>query len=257
MTFPNAHRLGRGRPAATDQQQPAEVVGPQGGSEPDAGGLQPEATNASDGGAATESQANGAQAPAALRSDELDRLSVQAALRGDQQAFADLVARYQSAVYNMAYRMLGDATEAEDAAQEVFVRAWNQLHTFQLDRRFSTWLLSIASHYAIDVLRRRRPAAPLDDVALYVESDEPEPDEIALQGEQADTVKRLLSKLPEKYRSVTVLRYYNDLSYEEIARVTGLTESAVKTQLHRARRMLAEQILGKGGTPHGVPDDLR
>ena len=157
----------------------------------------------------------------------------------------------------MAYRMLGDATEAEDAAQEVFVRAWNQLHTFQLDRRFSTWLLSIASHYCIDVLRRRRPAAPLDDVALYVESGEPEPDEVALQGEQAEIVKRLLNKLPDKYRSVTVLRYYNDLSYEEIARVTGLTESAVKTQLHRARRMLAEQILGKGGTPHGVPDDLR
>ena len=94
--------------------------------------------------------------------------------------------RYQSAVYNMAYRMLGDPTEAEDAAQEVFVRAWNQLHTFQLDRRFSTWLLSIASHYSIDLLRRRRPTAPLDDVALYVESDDPAPEDVALQGERAE-----------------------------------------------------------------------
>jgi RNA polymerase sigma-70 factor (ECF subfamily) len=184
--------------------------------------------------------------PTALTSADQDRISVQAALRGDQAAFGDLVTRYQTAVYNMAYRMLGDATEAEDAAQEVFVRAWNQLHTFQQERRFSTWLLSIASHHSIDVLRRRKPTAPLDDVALYVESDEPEPDEVALQGEQRDMVKKLLNTLPEKYRSVTVLRYYNDLSYDEIAGMTGLTESAVKTQLHRARRMLAEQLVAAG-----------
>jgi RNA polymerase sigma-70 factor (ECF subfamily) len=186
-----------------------------------------------------------------LSSADQDRLAVQAALRGDQAAFADLVTRYQTAVYNMAYRMLGDATEAEDAAQEVFVRAWNQLHTFQQDRRFSTWLLSIASHHAIDVLRRRKPVAPLDDVALYVESDEASPDEIALQDEQRDIVKKLLNTLPEKYRSVTVLRYYNDLSYDEIARMTGLTESAVKTQLHRARRMLAEQLVAAGQVSNG------
>jgi RNA polymerase sigma-70 factor (ECF subfamily) len=182
----------------------------------------------------------------ALTSADQDRISVQAALRGDQAAFGDLVARYQTAVYNMAYRMLGDPTEAEDASQEVFVRAWNQLHTFQQERRFSTWLLSIASHLCIDLLRRRKPTAPLDDVALYVESNEPEPDEVALQSEQRDIVKKLLNTLPEKYRSVTVLRYYNDLSYDEIARMTGLTESAVKTQLHRARRMLADQLVASG-----------
>ena len=184
--------------------------------------------------------------PSALSSADQDRLSVQAALRGDQAAFGDLVSRYQTAVFNMAYRMLGDASEAEDASQEVFVRAWNQLHTFQQERRFSTWLLSIASHLCIDLLRRRKPTAPLDDVALYVESDDPAPDELALQSEQRDVVKKLLSTLPDKYRSVTVLRYYNDLSYDEIARATGLTESAVKTQLHRARRMLAEQLVASG-----------
>jgi RNA polymerase sigma-70 factor, ECF subfamily len=191
----------------------------------------------------------------AVTSADADRAAVAAALRGDQAAFADLVSRYQSAVYNMAYRMLGDPTEAEDAAQEVFVRAWNQLHTFQMDKRFSTWLLSIASHYAIDLLRRRKPTAPLDDVALFVESDDPAPEELAEQGEQRDVVKRLLNSLPEKYRSVTVLRYYNDLSYDEIAKMTGLTESAVKTQLHRARKMLAELLSGKGGAPDGLPQD--
>jgi RNA polymerase sigma-70 factor (ECF subfamily) len=185
--------------------------------------------------------------PVALSSAEQDRLLVQAALGGDQLAFGELVTRYQAAVYNMAYRMLGDPTEAEDAAQEVFVRAWNQLHTFQLDRRFSTWLLSIASHYSIDLLRRRKPQAPLDDVALYVQSDDPEPEELALKSEQSAMVRQLLNTLPDKYRSVTVLRYYNDLSYDEIARVTGLTESAVKTQLHRARKMLAEELAEVNG----------
>jgi RNA polymerase sigma-70 factor, ECF subfamily len=173
---------------------------------------------------------------------ERDRILVTAALQGDQSAFAELVIRYQSAVYNMAYRMLGDSSEAEDAAQEVFVRAWNQLRTFQTDRRFSTWLLSIASHYSIDLLRRRKPQAPLDGVALYVQSDEPEPDELVLKQEQREMVRELVASLPDKYRSVTLLRYYGDMSYDEIARATGLTESAVKTQLHRARRMLAEKL---------------
>lgn len=234
---------------------------------PEAGGL-PETANAEEaqeahasfagtGGVVVE-QASAVTAPTAISPADLDRMAVQAALHGNQAAFADLVTRYQTAVYNMAYRMLGDPTEAEDAAQEVFVRAWNQLHTFQLDRRFSTWLLSIASHYCIDLLRRRKPYAPLDDVALFVPSDDPQPEELALRTEQSEMVQRLLNTLPDKYRSVTVLRYYNDLSYDEIAKATGLTESAVKTQLHRARKMLADQLVGagansststKGGTP--------
>ncbi len=245
MTFPDAHRLTRQQPSPSERE-----VAAQGDALPQ--NVEANATIAED----LPAQPASAQTSAATSAD-LDRASVQAALRGDQAAFGDLVTRYQSAVYGMAYRMLGDPTEAEDAAQEVFVRAWNQLHTFQLDRRFSTWLLSIASHYSIDLLRRRKPTAPLDDVALFVESDDPLPEDVALQGEQAKTVQRLLNTLPDKYRSVTVLRYYNDLSYDEIARLTGLTESAVKTQLHRARRMLAEQLLKKGGAPDGMPDDLR
>ena len=194
--------------------------------------------------------------PVALTSAEQDRLLVQAALRGDQTSFAELVTRYQSAVYNMASRMLGDPTDAEDAAQEVFVRAWNQLHTFQQDRRFSTWLLSIASHHCIDVLRRRKPTAPLEGVALYVQSDEPEPDQLVLQDEQRDMVKGLIDALPEKYRAVTLLRYYGDMSYDEISKATGLTESAVKTQLHRARRMLAGQLLNQQTRESGPADGV-
>ena len=269
MTFPDADRLRRARRANKAQVQPAERVITDAEPETEQPGGQSAAFSMAEIGtetvvapaqeiaiAAPDVARSGARAASAAAAEQ-DRLDVQAALRGDQAAFANLVGRYQTAVFNMAYRMLGDPTEAEDAAQEVFVRAWNQLHTFQLDRRFSTWLLSIASHYCIDMLRRRKPSAPLDDVALYVESDDPEPEDVALQGEQRDIVKRMLNALPDKYRSVTVLRYYNDLSYDEIARITGLTESAVKTQLHRARRMLAEQFLQKGGTTDGLSDNLR
>lgn len=260
MHFPDAERLSR---VERDRNAENSVTGGDGAS---SGQVAGRVTNAQEGSMTAAADdtaympympsspalATGAPQPVAatamLSSADQDRAAAMAALQGNQQAFADLVNRYQSAVYNMAYRMLGDPTEAEDAAQEVFVRAWNQLHTFQMDRRFSTWLLSIASHYCIDLLRRRKPTAPLDDVALFVESNDPAPEEIAMQGEQRDSVQRLLNTLPEKYRSVTVLRYFNDLSYDEIARMTGLTESAVKTQLHRARRMLAEQISAKGGT---------
>src|SRR5215210_6371969 len=88
--------------------------------------------------------------------DAEERAWIGRALAGDQTAFAALVERYQGAVYNLCYRMLGSPGEAEDAAQDVFLRAWTKLHTFQQDRRFSTWLLAIASHWCIDLLRRRR-----------------------------------------------------------------------------------------------------
>lgn len=179
--------------------------------------------------------------------DAEERAWIGRALAGDQTAFAALVERYQGAVYNLCYRMLGSPAEAEDAAQDVFLRAWTQLHTFQQDRRFSTWLLAIASHWCIDLLRRRRQTfVPLDGISLWATSDEPEPEEAALDREQRDAVRALLETLPPKYRLVTTLRYFNDLSYLEIAQLTGLSESAVKTQLHRARKMLAEQLRQKG-----------
>ncbi len=149
--------------------------------------------------------------------------------------------------FNLCYRMLGSPGEAEDAGQEVFLRAWTQLHTFQQDRRFSTWLLAIASHWCIDLLRRRRQTfVPFEGITLWATADTPDPEESALDSEQRDAVHALLQTLPPKYRLVTTLRYFQDLSYLEIAAMTGLSESAVKTQLHRARKMLADQLQKKG-----------
>ena len=163
-------------------------------------------------------------------------------LGGDTEAFSELIDRYKVAVFNLCARMLNNPTEAEDAAQEVFVRAYTQLHSYQPGRRFSTWILSIASHYCIDLLRRRKPQVDLDAIAFWKQSDQPEPEETALTSETRDEVRELLNKLPEKYRGVTVLRYWQDMSYEEIAEASNLSVATVKTRLFRARELLAKEL---------------
>ena len=168
---------------------------------------------------------------------------IEQTLHGEQAAFGQLMHRYAGAVFNLAYRMLGSAQDAEDASQEIFLRAYTRLSSFDRTRRFSTWLLSIASNYCIDRLRRRRFAwLTLDDVAFSMPSQEHGPERQALQREQQDRVQAALRRLPDNYRLVTILRYCYDMSYDEIAQVTGLTESALKTRLHRARHMLAEAL---------------
>jgi len=165
------------------------------------------------------------------------------ARRGDADAFAQLVQRYQTPVYNLAYRTLGDAAEAEDAAQETFLRAYQRLRTYNPERPFAPWLMSIATHYCIDRLRRRRFQGPsLDDDAWMgqIQADDPAPDEVAIQNERAADAQQLLDALPPDYRMVVVLKYWNDLSVEEIARVTGDSVSSVKVKLHRARQRMAQ-----------------
>ncbi|NJM06274.1 sigma-70 family RNA polymerase sigma factor [Candidatus Gracilibacteria bacterium] len=164
---------------------------------------------------------------------------IQRTLAGDQRAFAELVERYTGAVFNLAYRMLNNAQDAEDAVQEIFLRAYRRLDSYDTERKFVTWLLTIASNYCIDRLRRRRfDWLTLDDVAFWLPSTRTGPERNALLNEQRAAVQQALQALPEQYRSITVLRYWQDLSYLEIAEVTGLSESAVKTRLHRARKML-------------------
>jgi RNA polymerase sigma-70 factor (ECF subfamily) len=169
------------------------------------------------------------------------------ALAGDQAAFGDLVGRYTGAVYNQAYRMLGNPQEAEDAVQEVFLRAFRRLDSYDPGRRFVTWLLTIGSNYCIDRLRRRRMSwLTLDDVAFWLTSGEPGPERTALEGERQRQVQQALQRLPESYRSVTVLRYWQDLSYLEIAEALSLTEATVKTRLHRARKMMRDALDAEG-----------
>ncbi|MDY7039878.1 MAG: sigma-70 family RNA polymerase sigma factor [Chloroflexota bacterium] len=174
---------------------------------------------------------------------EQEQVWIQQALGGSKEAFTRLIEAYQTPVYNLAYRMLGNAQEAEDAAQEAFIRAYTRLHTYDPTRKFASWLLSITSHYCIDRLRRRRlHLVSLEELPPWhgVASERPQPEERLIENQKCDAVQALLSALPPHYRAPVILRYWYDFSYREIADAMNLTESAVKSRLHRAREMLAK-----------------
>ena len=170
---------------------------------------------------------------------------VRAAIAGDQDAFAELVYAFQDAVYNLCYRMLSDHVEAEDAAQEAFLRAYLNLKRYDPGRPFKTWLLSIASNHSIDRLRRRRMQyVSIDDPlpSLTLSSTEPEPEDAALTREQSQYVQALLDELAPEYRAAIILRYWYEYSYLEIADILDTTESAIKSRLFRARQMIAAEL---------------
>jgi RNA polymerase sigma-70 factor, ECF subfamily len=173
---------------------------------------------------------------------------------GDEEAFAQLVETYQTAIYNLCYRMLGESNEAEDAAQEAFLRAYSQLSTYDPARSFKTWLFSIASHYCIDRLRKRRLTwLSLDEDELpphpALQEPSPGPEEVAVRRQQTAVIQAWLSKLAPEDRSVIVMRYWYDLSYDEIAEATRTTVSAVKSRLHRARGAMAEMVKAAPADP--------
>ena len=168
------------------------------------------------------------------------------AQQGNDEAFTKLVEEHQTHVYNLCYRMLGEPEAAEDAAQETFLRAYQNLHRYDRNRSFATWLLSIGAHYCIDRLRRRK----LSVFSIDEENEDGTSFEIrdaAALDPEAESVKReardrlhvLLKDLDETDRAAIVLRYWYDCSEIEIADALKLTVSAVKSRLHRARRALA------------------
>ena len=179
-------------------------------------------------------------------SQDNDSLWVQRTLAGDPQAFGELVQRYERDVFNLAYRMLNDRGEAEDAAQEAFLRAYANLDRYDVTRSFKTWVLSITSNHCIDRLRRRRLTwlsleEPLPPHPALT-SDIPGPEEATLTNERNQLVQDMLAELSSEYRLAVVLRYWYELSYAEIAEMLDTTESAIKSRLFRARQLLANQL---------------
>lgn len=191
---------------------------------------------------------------------EQERAWIEQALGGDRAAFGRLVRAYQRPVYNLTYRMLGNPTEAEDAAQEVFLRAYSKLATYQPQRSFVNWLLSIASHYCIDCLRRKSRASGLSlDEPFppeWLACERERPDRIVCKKQERERVRQALETLPPDYRAAVVLRYWHGLSYREIATTMQTTEAAIKSRLHRARRMMADWLqadqLGQTAAPSPV-----
>ena len=176
---------------------------------------------------------------------EQDDLQLVAASKGgDQDAFAQLVQRYQRRVFNLVYRMLQQYEEANETTQETFLAAWQGLPAFRGDARFATWLYRIAYNCSLKQLEQRKRDKALQ-VALEAEQDNAKlvDTEMDVRDRQA-LVREHLSHLPAKYRIVLILRHLQDLTYEEMAEILTMPIGTIKTHLFRARNLLKERLQG-------------
>lgn len=165
--------------------------------------------------------------------------------RGDHAAYRELVDRYKDAGYRLALGLLKNPTDAEDALQEAFIKAYVYLGTYSSKFRFYTWFSTIVRNVALSHLRARDwVVTPLPDEAVRPlrAAVEDSPELAALASSRADIVREAVNVLPERYRRVLILRYWHDLSYEEIATLTQQSMGAVKTQIHRAKSLLGDGL---------------
>lgn len=173
-------------------------------------------------------------------SDSDERELVERAQRGETAAFGELVRAHQASVFNVCLRLMGEQAEAEDAAQEAFIRAYGRLSTFQPERPFGPWMRRVAANVCLNRLEARREALPLDEERD--EAAELTPEASRVQTEQSQAVRAALASLPAHYRAVVELRHFQELSYDAIAAELNLPLSDVKSHLFRARKMLAEKL---------------
>ena len=176
------------------------------------------------------------------------------ALKGRDDGFEELVRRYQRPIVSYVYRMTGDYDAALDLTQEVFIKVYNSLARYRPEYKFSTWIYRIAHNAAVDHLRRR-PSRPqgLDQTARDgesyerpVASDAPSPEQLSERAELRAEIEDVIRQLPESYRELIVLRHAHDLSYDEIAEVTGLPLGTVKNRIFRAREAMRGPLLERG-----------
>ena len=169
-----------------------------------------------------------------------DRELIVRARRGDRNAFGELVTCYQTGVFNVCFRLLHERGEAEDLAQETFMRAYDRLHIFDLDREFGPWIRRIAANLCLNYLESRKVTAQLDEEREADGAQRPEK-QVEVRERSAQIRDALLS-LPPHYRVVVELRHYQELSYDEIASELKIPLSDVKSHLFRARKLLAEKL---------------
>jgi RNA polymerase sigma-70 factor (ECF subfamily) len=184
-----------------------------------------------------------AQAPRIdrMRAGPEDGQLVAMTIRGNPEAFATLVERYDRAVYHLAYRTLHDVEDARDATQEAFFKAFRSLRTFRPEAKFSTWIFAIAYHACCDRLNRRKrySSEELPDRADAA----PGPEQQAIALDEAQRLRNAIDALPEKYRTVVSLYHLQGQQYDEIAKVLELPMGTVKTHLFRAKEQL-RRLLG-------------
>jgi RNA polymerase sigma-70 factor, ECF subfamily len=183
--------------------------------------------------------------------DTIINKRIKQVLKGDQNAYAEIVELYKDKVFQICFRMLGNRHEAEDISQEAFIRAYVNIQTFNQKRKFSTWLFRIATNLCIDRIRKKKPDYYLDaevkgteGLTMYsqVAANTPLPEEEVEDMELQATIQHEISKLPEKYRSVIVLKYIEELPLLEISEILDLPLGTVKTRVHRGREALRKQL---------------
>ena len=198
--------------------------------------------------------------------EELDRQFSDKALRDfklidlatqgkDQSAYAELMDRYKKPVYHMILKMVRNVDDAEDLTIEAFAKAFKNLARFKKDYTFSTWLFRIATNNAIDFIRKKKldtfslNSSFTDDsgesVNIDVEDKNLTPDEETIKDQKIELVRMFVDKLPAKYQRLVKLRYFDELSYEEIAKELDAPLGTVKAQLHRARELMYELVKDK------------
>lgn len=181
--------------------------------------------------------------------DDLETL-IQAAQGGDRRAFDELVHRTYEDTYTLARRLTGNEEDARDVVQETYLRAWKGLKRFRGDARFSTWLYRITANASYSLMKKRRKHRHeplLDDLAEVAETGfGADPEAMTDAALLRDQVSGAVEHLPAKLRAVVVLRDVYGLSHEEIGQELGISVSAAKVRLHRARRRLHDEIFGHG-----------
>lgn len=181
------------------------------------------------------------------------------ARNGDRRAFAELVELYKDKIFHLAYRMLGNKQEAEDIVQETFMRLYSNLHRYDETQKFSTWIFRIGTNLCIDQLRKRKLTYSLDaevtdgegnDYYAMMPSDEDTPEKQVIVSETQRHIRKIIDNMPDKYKSIIVLRYLHDLSLQEISDVLDLPITTIKTRLHRGREYLRKKLETSGS--HGI-----
>jgi RNA polymerase sigma factor (sigma-70 family) len=183
------------------------------------------------------------------------RLIDKATIENDEQAYADLMKRYKKPVYHMILKMVRNVDDAEDLTIEAFAKAFRSLSRFKKDYTFSTWLFRIATNNAIDFIRKKKlETMSLDtsfkdesgeNVTIDVEDNELNPMEETIKTQKIELIRIFVDKLPPKYQRLVKLRYFDELSYEEIAVELEAPLGTVKAQLHRARELMYDLVKGK------------
>ncbi len=172
-----------------------------------------------------------------------DRSLVLRTKRGELEAYGDLVRRYQGSVFNVCYRMLGDAHDAEDLTQETFIRVHSRLDSYDCDRPFIPWVRRIAVNLCLNFINQnRRYVLPLDDEFELAVSKESSPERAQEEHERNALLRQAICLLPAHYRAVIELRHFQELSYFEISKALNIPLSDVKSHLFRARKSLAQRL---------------